>query len=109
MMTVAVMERDVFEDFEPSTDAYFFKVGTCGLVSFYGRNYTIKKRLSAEEQEALLSHPSFMRVAHQCYANKDKITALQNQMIFFEDKESYPKFLSISPWMQRYVRKQLAH
>lgn len=108
-MTVAILERDVFEDFEPVTDAYFFKIGSFGLISFYGRNYTIKKRLSAEEQQTLLSQPNFMRVAHQCYVNKDKITTLHNQMILFEDKESYPKSLTISPWMHRHVRKQLAH
>ncbi|ANS73922.1 hypothetical protein AWM70_04525 [Paenibacillus yonginensis] len=108
-MNVAYPERDVYENFEPVEDAYFFKVGSKGLVSFYGRNYTIKKKLSAEEQNSLLTHPCFVRVAHQCYANKEKVSAIENQMLRFEDKESYPKTLNVAPWLQRYVKKQLSH
>jgi hypothetical protein len=108
-MNVAVADRDVFENFEPATDAFFFKLGSNGLVSFHGRNYTIKKKLSAEEQSMLIMQPQFVRVGHQCYANKDKITALENQMLWFDDKESYPKTLSVAPWLQWYVKKQLSY
>ncbi|WP_223066712.1 hypothetical protein [Paenibacillus caui] len=107
-MNVAYLEKDVYADFDPAADAYFFKIGSSGMISFYGRNYTIKKRLSADEQSALLSHPSFLRVTYQCYANKDKISAMENLMILFKDKESYPKTLNVSPWLQRYVKKQLS-
>ncbi|WP_138496331.1 LytTR family transcriptional regulator [Paenibacillus pinistramenti] len=108
-MNVAYPEKDVFENFSPAEDAYFFKIGSKGLVSFHGRNYTIKRKLTAEEQLSLMNHPSFVRVAHQCYANKDKISGLENQMLFFGDKESYPRTLTVAPWLQRHVKKQLSH
>ena len=35
--------KDMYEDFEPNRDTYFFKVGNGGLISFHGRNYNIRR------------------------------------------------------------------
>ncbi|AWB44214.1 hypothetical protein DCC85_08305 [Paenibacillus sp. CAA11] len=108
-MNVVMAEKDVFEGFEPVKDAFFFRTGSHGLVSFYGRNYTKKKRMSVEELNSLVTHPSFVRVSLQCYVNTSKIAATENHLIYFRDKISYPLTLSVSRRQEQKVKKLLAN
>lgn len=85
MVNVALQAKDVYEDFEPRSDSLFFKVGSHGLISFHGRNYNIKKRMSAEERNLLLSDSSFVRVSSDCYVNVEKVSHIENDGLHFED------------------------
>lgn len=106
-MNVAYLEKDVFEDFNPVLDAYLFRIGSHGLVSFYGRNYTKKMRLTSEEQTELMNHPNFLRVANQCYVNTAKIASAENHVLYFQDKISYPMTLNVSRRTEQEVRRRL--
>ncbi|MGG4553739.1 LytTR family transcriptional regulator DNA-binding domain-containing protein [Paenibacillus sp. FSL W8-0186] len=85
MMNVGLEEKNVYEALDPH-DAYFFKVGGHGLVCFHGRNYSIKKRLSADQTSKLISDPSFYRVSTNCYVNLNKVTDIQDNVLLFRDQ-----------------------
>jgi hypothetical protein len=52
-MSSLLEARNVYEDFEVETDILFFKVGDHDLVIIHGRNYNIKKRMTAEQLKRL--------------------------------------------------------
>ncbi|WP_255570429.1 LytTR family transcriptional regulator DNA-binding domain-containing protein [Cohnella sp. CFH 77786] len=85
-MSGATRDKNVYEDFEPRTDTLFFKVDSShGLVSFHGRNYNIKKRLSADERNRLMSDAAFFRLDSNCYVNAGKISRMEDDAICFGD------------------------
>lgn len=76
----------MYEDFEPSVDTLFFKVDRShDLVSFHGRNYNIKKRLTADERNQLISGGKFFRLDSNCYVNTGKISGMETGAIIFDD------------------------
>jgi hypothetical protein len=104
-MNVALQEKNVYEDFEPRQDTLFFKVGAQGLISFHGRNYNIKKRLSADERNKLLTDSAtFFKVSSDCYVNVRNISIMGEHHIFFGDTS---KRLSCSQRKQQMIRQLL--
>lgn len=103
----AAPSRNVYEEFNPKLDAYYFKIGDYGLISFHGRNYTIKKRMSSADKAKLLSDSSFYRLASNFYVNLDKITHIENQALYFKDKISGDKCIPVSRRTQEQVRRIL--
>ncbi|QMV44139.1 hypothetical protein [Cohnella cholangitidis] len=104
-MNVALQGKNVYEDFEPRQDTLFFKVGAHGLISFHGRNYNIKKRMSADERNRLITDTStFFRVSSDCYVNVRNISVLGEQHIFFGDTS---KRLPCSQRKQQMIRHLL--
>jgi len=86
MMNGAMQDKNVYEDFEPSEDTLFFKVDRMhDLVSFHGRNYNIKKRLSADERKRLIANGEFFRLDSKCYVNAGKISGMESDAICFGD------------------------
>ncbi|MCD9021428.1 hypothetical protein [Cohnella silvisoli] len=105
-MNVALQQKNVYEDFEPRNDTLFFKVGVHGLISFHGRNYNIKKRLSAEERNRLISDTStFFKVSSDCYVNVRNISVIGDEYLFFGDTS---KRLSCSQRKQQIIRQMMA-
>lgn len=102
MAGLAVQSRNVYEDFEVEKDILFFKLGSHGQVSFHGHNYNIKKRMSADELQALTRHASFMRIKPDCYVNTGKVSAIENDQLYFGAKDA--KTLSVSRRQQQQVR-----
>ncbi len=84
-MTVGLEERNVYEDLDPH-DTYFFKIGGHGLVCFHGRNYSIKKRLTAEQTSTMISDSSFYRISTNCYVNLFKISEIRDNTLLFRDE-----------------------
>jgi hypothetical protein len=79
-------QSDVYENFEPRRDSLFFRVDRAhGLICFHGRNYNIKKRLSADERNRLLSDSTFFRLDSNCYVNAGKISGMDEDAICFGD------------------------
>jgi hypothetical protein len=102
-MNAALQEKNVYEDFEPRQDTLFFKVGAYGLISFHGRNFNIKKRLSAEERNRLITDTStFCRVSSDCYVNLIKISVMSDDCLFFGDSS---KRISCSKRKQQMIRQ----
>ncbi len=105
-MNAAFQQKNVYEDFDPQADTLFFKVGTHGLISFHGRNYNIKKRMSADERNRLIADTNaFFRVSSNCYVNLRNISSMGDAHIFFGDSS---KRLSCSSRKLQMIREKLA-
>lgn len=105
-MNVAMQAKNVYEDFDPKADTLFFKVGTHGLISFHGRNYNIKKRMSADERNQLIADTgTFFRVSSDCYVNIRNISSMGQAHIFFGDSS---KRVSCSQRKLQMIREKLA-
>lgn len=101
-----VNERNVYENFDIDSDVLYFKTGVQGLVSFHGRNYNRKRRMTADEIQKLVSQPNFYQVSSNCYINLSKITSIQDGTIYFGTALSDAKRLTVNRRKQ-YVIEQL--
>lgn len=106
MMNVALNERNVYENFDVESDVLYFKTGVQGLVSFHGRNYNRKKRMTADEIQQLVGQPVYYQVSSNCYINLTKIKSIQDGTIFFGTALSDAKRLTVNRRKQ-YVIEQL--
>lgn len=106
MMNLAMSERNVYEDFDLESDVLYFKVGVQGLVSFHGRNYHIKKRMTAELITQLIEKSGFYQVSSNCYINLGKIKSISGGTINFGPDCSDSKQLTVNRRKQ-YVIQQL--
>ena len=85
-MNVALQEKDVYEDFDPRQDTLFFKVGAHGIISFHGRNYNIKKRMTADDRNRLITDSAtFFQISSNCYVNVKNIAVMGEHQIYFGD------------------------
>lgn len=100
--------RNVYEDFVVETDILFFKTGSHGLVSFHGRNYNIKKRMTADNISSLLNGKQFYHVGGNCYVNVDKVTAVEQGIVYFGEKAPSAKHLRIPRWKQEPLKRLMA-
>lgn len=106
MMNGALQDKNVYEDFKPSEDTLFFKVDRMhDLVSFHGRNYNIKKRLSADERKRLIADGEFFRLGLSCYVNAGKISGMESDAICFGDTN---KRIPCSKRQQQLIRSMLS-
>ncbi|THF75136.1 LytTR family transcriptional regulator DNA-binding domain-containing protein [Cohnella fermenti] len=97
----------LYDTFEPHKDSLFFKVGTHGLISFHGRNYNIKKRMSPEQRTGLMRDDSFFRVSSDCYVNVDKISDIAEDCLIFGDRSASSKKLPVSKRKQQVIKHLL--
>ncbi|SET35603.1 hypothetical protein [Paenibacillus sp. NFR01] len=103
-MSSLLEARNVYEDFEVDTDILFFKVGDHDLVIFHGRNYNIKKRMSAEQLGRLLSNSNYYHVYGGCYVNLNKISTIEDDCIYFGEKGHYAKNVRVPRRKQENIR-----
>ncbi|GAB6926070.1 hypothetical protein JCM10914A_00530 [Paenibacillus sp. JCM 10914] len=108
MMKHVSESRNMYEDFVVETDILFFKTGSHGLVSFHGRNYNIKKRMSADNITSLLSGKQFYHVGGNCYVNVDKVTEVEQCTVYFGEKAPSAKQLRIPRWKQESLKRLVA-
>lgn len=104
MMSVALEFRNPYEDMKIAEDVLFFKLGAPGLVCFHGRNYNIKKRMSAEQVERLIGDTGFYKVNSECYVNVSKISTIEDDCLFFGEMGPESKRLPISKRQQQALR-----
>lgn len=107
MLYGAHQDRNVYEDFVPRDDTLFFKVNPAhDLVSFHGRNYNIKKRLTVDERKKLISDSAFFRLDSNCYVNAGKISGMEEDAIIFGDTN---KRIHCSKRQQQLIRNLLSN
>ncbi|MBT2293626.1 LytTR family transcriptional regulator DNA-binding domain-containing protein [Paenibacillus albidus] len=107
MSSILLEARNVYEDFEVETDILFFKVGDHDLVIFHGRNYNIKKRMSAQQLNRLLKSSNFYQVYSGCYVNLSRISSIEDDCIFFGEKGLYAKNIRVPKRKQESIRHLL--
>ncbi|GIO65655.1 LytTR family transcriptional regulator DNA-binding domain-containing protein [Paenibacillus sp. FSL M7-1455] len=96
-----------YYDFDPVTDAFFFKTGAQEQVIFHGRNYIIKKRLSSAELASLKSQPNFVRAASNLYVNVNKITNIDGTTLHFRDEFAYPRTITVSRRILDQIKRRM--
>jgi DNA-binding LytR/AlgR family response regulator len=107
MMQGVQQERNVYEDFVPQDDTLFFKVNSAhDLVSFHGRNYNIKKRLTVDERKKLIADSAFFRLDSNCYVNAGKIRGMERNAIVFDNTN---KRIPCSKRQQQLIRNLLSN
>jgi hypothetical protein len=107
-MNVATDARNVYENFEVEKDILYFKVGRLGLVSFHGRNYNIKKSVSAEQLQAYITSGKFVKVSSNCYVNASKIVSISDGNILFDRGFSESKKVPVSRWRENHIKSMLS-
>lgn len=107
-MNTALEHKNVYEDFEPRHDTLFFKVGSHGMISFHGKNYNIKRRMSTEQRSSLTSDASFVQVNSDCYVNVDKICSIESDYIYFGSEMTSNKRIPVSRRKQQQIQQRLA-
>jgi hypothetical protein len=84
-MNAALETRVINEDFdfELEREILYFRMGHHGLVSFHGKNFNVKRRLSAEQLQQIIADGAFFKVNADCYANLNKIKVIKDNRIYF--------------------------
>ncbi len=106
MVNATLSERNIYEDFDLDADILYFRTGTQGLVSFHGRNYNIKKRMTAEQLQELIHHQGFYAVGGGCYININKIKTIDSGNIYFDSDIADSRQMAVNRRKQ-YVIQQL--
>jgi DNA-binding LytR/AlgR family response regulator len=83
-MNVALENRNMYEDFVLEQDILYYRTGHHGLVSFHGKNFNVRRRLSSEQLQNILSEGTFYKVNTDCYVNIMKIQAIKDSRVYFE-------------------------
>lgn len=104
-MNAARNDGNLFDNVDPKRDVLFFKAGSRGLVSFHGRNYNVKKRMSADEKQKLVQEGSFVKVSSHVYVNVRKVTAIVNDQLVFGDLAAGSKRVHASKKMQHAIAR----
>ncbi|MCQ6558491.1 hypothetical protein [Paenibacillus mendelii] len=108
MMNVAPDNRNVYETMEIEKDILYFKIGKLGLVSFHGRNYNIKKKLSKEQLYHYIAGGQFAKVSSNCYVNVSKIISVKEGLVRFDCGRPETKYVHVSKWRQSHVKHLLS-
>ncbi|TXK76754.1 LytTR family transcriptional regulator DNA-binding domain-containing protein [Paenibacillus sp. N3.4] len=104
-MNVALDARNTYENFVLEKDILYFRVGEHGLVSFHGKNYHIKKRMTTEQIQVIIADKSFFKVNMDCYVNTTKVLHIQDGKVFFELKGNDSKFTTITKLRQHRLKE----
>lgn len=99
---------NLYEQFDPRTDCYFFRVGSQGQISCHGRNYTIKKRMTAEQIQALTRDEMFVRIASDCYVNVGKISYFGENAVYFGEGPALNHMLPLPKRKQHQLRQSVS-
>ncbi|WP_438445303.1 hypothetical protein [Gorillibacterium sp. sgz5001074] len=107
-MLAAPEHRDMYEDFEPCTDTFYFKIGNRGKISFHGPNYHITKQLTPEQRASLIRNAAFVRITSNCYVNVNKISSLEKDHIRFIEHSTGTKIISVPMWKKTTIQQRLS-
>jgi hypothetical protein len=108
-MNVTLEGRNTYEDFILEKDILYFRIGDRGLVSFHGKNFNVKRRISTEQLQPMMSSSAFFKVNTNCFANLNKVEMIQDSRVYFEPKNLDSKSVSITKLRQSQLKEFLNH
>jgi len=109
MVQAVTKNRNPYEEFALEQDVLFFKLGGRGLVCFHGRNFNMRRRMSADRIALLRSDPNFCQVAPDTYVNLRKISEFDGDVLYFGEKGPDAKRLPVSRWRRGAIREKIAN
>lgn len=95
-MNVALENRNIYEDFVMEKDILYFRVGDQGLVSFHGKNFNLKKRVSTEQMSKLVDDGVFFKANTDCYVNLKKVEGVKDNKVIFNQIDVDSKHVLIT-------------
>jgi hypothetical protein len=95
-MNVALENRNIYEDFVMEKDILYFRVGDQGLVSFHGKNFNLKKRVSTEQMSKLVEDDFFFKANTDCYVNLKKVEGVRDNKVIFNQRDADSKHVIIT-------------
>jgi hypothetical protein len=107
-MNVALENRNTYDDFVLEKDILYFRVGDHGIVSFHGKNYNVKKRMSTDQFTKLISDAAFFKVNTDCYANIKKVDSIQEGKVCFHSNTPESKSVMITKLRQNRLKEFLS-
>src|SRR4051794_9966016 len=108
MNVLAEETRSIYESFEVEKDIYYFKVGRLGMVSFHGRNYNIKKSITAEQLNSYVTSGHFVKVSSNCYVNARKVLSVTDGLICFDQGYSEANRIHVPKWRMSGIKSLLS-
>ncbi|MNI71225.1 hypothetical protein D3C73_1270860 [compost metagenome] len=106
-MNVALETRNIYDDFSIQQDILYFRVGDHGLVSFHGRNFNVKKRLSTDQMNQYMADSSFFKANTDCYVNLGKVESIQDGKVCFDLHDSNSKHVALTKLRESRLRELL--
>lgn len=108
MLSVALNERTMYNDFDLEKEILYFKVGTEGLVSLHAHHYSRKVQLSPAELKALMKREGYYALSSSCYINLARIRAIITGVIYFDTQQHEPKMLAVGKRTEQKLKQMLA-
>jgi hypothetical protein len=107
-MNVALETRNTYDDFTLEKDILYFRVGDHGMVSFHGKNFNVKKRMSTDQFTQLIADVTFFKVNTDCYANIKKVDSIQEGKVCFISHTPESKSVMITKLRQNRLKEFLS-
>ena len=95
-MNAALENRNVVEDFVLEKDILYYRIGSHGLVSFHGKNFNVRRRLSREQLQKIIAEGIFYKVNTDCYVNILKIETIKDSRVYFDSHNPDAKCVPVS-------------
>jgi DNA-binding LytR/AlgR family response regulator len=107
-MNLTLETRNVYEDFALEKDILYYRMGNYGLVSFHGRNFNVRRRLTQEQLQKMVTEGTFFKVNNDCFVNLTKIKTIKDSRVYFESYSDEAKFVTISKHTHYRLKELLA-
>lgn len=108
MLSVALNERTMYEDFDLEKEILYFKVGAEGLVSLHAHHYSRKVQLSPTDLKALMKRKGYYAISSSCYINLSRIRAIISGVVYFDSDRNSSKMLTVSKRTEQKLKQLLA-
>jgi DNA-binding LytR/AlgR family response regulator len=102
-------ERNSYENFVLEKDILYFRIKDRGLVSFHGKNFNIKRRMTSEQLSSMMSSSDFFKVNTECFVNLKKVRMIQDNRVYFGLQSEDSKSVSITKLRQNQLKGFLKH
>jgi hypothetical protein len=102
-------ERNSYEDFILVKDILYFRIKDRGLVSFHGKNFNVKRRMSSDQLGSMMSSSDFFKVNTDCFVNLKMVQMIQDNRVYFGPKSEDSKSVSITKLRSNQLKGFLKH
>jgi DNA-binding LytR/AlgR family response regulator len=108
MLSVALNERTMYNDFDLEKEILYFNVGAEGLVIFHAHHFNRRVQLSPTDLKALLKTDGYYALSSSCYINLSRIKAIITGVVYFNTSQNEPKMLAVGKRTEQKLKQLLA-
>jgi len=108
MLSVALNERTMYNDFDLEKEIIYFKVGYECCVSLHANHFSRKVQLTPSDLKALTRREGYYALSSSCYINLSRIKAIILGVIYFDNERNSSKMLAVSKRTEQKLKQLLA-